>query len=227
MLSLSRTISTLAVLAAITAPSAGAADWKTANIGAYVASDNGGLRITIANAGGPVRVNCVAITTLTGVVNASPAAGVNPWATFATGQIVAGNCTVAGVPVTLACAARNIGTAAGPAGYVGGVPLPLTNANAGVSAISVGVSCDIKIGPIICATVSGTAPGSHQNSAAPVSGQLVVPAGGGQALATGASACAAIPANAAASISDAAGLNLIYAYTNPAAPANQPYLWYG
>jgi len=207
------------------ASAASAADWQTANTGAFTGSA-GASRLIIHGPAGDVALNCTT-STGSGSLNPSPPAGTNPWLNAASITPAFSGCTVAGTPFTVTCAVATLRTGTGPGAYSGGTTL--ATADGGVTSGSLAsISCQLKIGATTCSTVTGTVQTTYTNPTQPsTAGKLTVLAAGQNLTATG-TACAAIPQGSAnfGSPSVPPG-NLVYNVTSPATPSSQPYVWYG
>jgi hypothetical protein len=221
------------------ASAASADDWKSnAPAGGlpFRGDAAGGSRLLIHGTGGDVALNCTTAAG-TGTLAQSPPAGTNPW--FAAATITplfgaatgSGSCTVGGTPFTVSCAAADLDTGLAPGAYSGGSTLATADLGVTQGTLS-NVSCTLRIGATDCSTVTGSVEGQYTNPDQSLStdGKLTVFGGATQNLTAAriGTGCAAIPDGAASfgSQSNPPG-DLSFDVTDPAHPANEPYVWYG
>jgi hypothetical protein len=204
-------------VAAVLAPPM--AQWRTANSGNYTANSAGalGLRFRMTDAlGFDTDLTCAGNPTLTGIVNATPAAAPNPWSMFATGAItVGGACTIGMANYGVTCAAQDIATGVGEGAFV-----------VTTTTLEMKISCVLDDGMKNCTTVDKTVVAAYSNRTKVVPAFFSVSTAG-QKLVTGGSMCAGIPANAKVTLTDNNGQALIFVVSVPPVGPPAPRLWWG
>ena len=202
-----------------------AADWHTSGL-AYTATATTGANIRV----GAVTIACTRAD-ITGIVNPSPPPGTNPYNTAMTMSYVFSGCMIGVDRPTISCAVGTYGTLLGPANYAGPGVAP---ADAGLSGGRFyNISCTVTIAPNNCSVLTGMVNALHRNpdtSRVPaVVGDITFSGpGAGQAftMANLGAGCMQIPAGAT-TIGSPGGGGLLFRYNAPAAPAAQPFIWWG